>query len=235
VPVEIDPPVDATDFLLSVERRRQLFKNGLGDFHSYYAKRLKPLEQAKDVIQKLQALYASPDLVEPLLEVVCSSIEAATNAVRVRSHVMLPTVRETRVVAYQFGMDGMPDRTLELDLHGGCSGHAFKFRKEVYADLAESRTNFAEWGMTREQQDRIPSDLKAMISIPLLDTSEITPDKENVQTADLPVIGTLSIDTVTDGREAGWVDVSAGNEVLIKGPILDFLGQWADIITKVLT
>ncbi len=235
VRVEIDPPVDSTDFLISVERRRLLFQNGLAAFHTYYATRLKPLEQARDVIQKLQALYASPDLVEPLLDVVAQSIQASTGAEQVRAHVMLPTLRNSRVVTYQFGMDGMPDRTLELDVGAGCSGQAFETGKPAYANLIDAQGNFDKWGMSQEQQDRIPVALRAMISVPLCDTSELTPANDTIYLADLPVIGTLSVDTVTDGQSAGWVEFDERGDVMINAELLDFLGRWADIIAKVLT
>jgi NTE family protein len=235
VRIEINPPIGATEFKLEKGQRDQLFQNGIADFHSYYAVNLKPLFEARNQVQRLQSLYASPDLVVPLLGLVARTVEASTKAKRVRANVMLPTLGNERIVVYQYGMDGMSDRTLKLSLEGGCSGAAFTSKSAAYADLEEALQDPTEYGLTQDEQDLVPHDLKSMISLPLLDTSELSPADKTVRRQDLPVVGTLNVDTITSGVEADWVAIDPNGDVKISGPLLDFLNRWADIITKVLT
>ena len=235
VRINIDPYVGATEFKIKKPIREQLYKNGHEDFLSYYVDNLKPLAEAKNLVPRLQSLYADPDLVVPLLELVASKVEVATKAIRVRSHVMLPTLENERVVVYQYGMDGMSDRMLKLSVKAGCSGTAFINKKEVYADLEDALQDPEAYGLMQEEQDLIPRDLKAMISVPLLDTSDLSPAKKTVQRQHLPIVGTLSIDTITRGVDAGWVEIGPNQKLEISGALLVFLNKWADIITKILT
>jgi hypothetical protein len=73
-----------------------------------------------------------------------------------------------------------------------------------------------------------------MISVPLLDTSGVSASQKDVDLSQLPVVGTLSIDTTASGVEAGWVEEESG-AVTINGDLVRFLQQWADIIAKLLT
>jgi hypothetical protein len=132
-------------------------------------------------------------------------------------------------------MNGMSDRTLEMGMEAGCSGRAMKDRVPVYADLVDAQTNYVQWGMTQEDQDKIPKEPRAMISVPLLDTGEISPDQQTVDLKKLPIVGTLSVDTIIDGPNAGWVDISRDGKVVIKGEVSGFLRKWADIVAKLLT
>jgi NTE family protein len=234
VPIHIDPPISAMKFDVTLDERRGLYRNGFADFHSFYVTELAPLEAASGAVERLQALYASPDLVVPILEMLTRVIRPEDNSARVRAHVMLPTLTNSRIVTYQFGMDGSPDRTLELPLTAGCSGAAYEQKKPVYADLDDAKTRFKEWGLTQEHQERIDPRLRAMISVPLLDTSGVSASQKDVDLSQLPVVGTLSIDTTASGVEAGWVEEESG-AVTINGDLVRFLQQWADIIAKLLT
>ena len=237
VQVEIDPPVHAMQFNLTEQQRRTLFQNGEAAFHSYYAKNLKPLEQARNPVQMLQALYGSPDLVTPVLAMLAFLIEGVTGAAEVRSHVMLPTLRETRIVVYQHGMNGMADSDLEVGLYAGCSGQAFKSCQPAFADLADAHQNFAAWGLSSGEQAKIPRNRRAMISVPIFDTGEIPVERKTVDKRQLPVIATLSIDTTVAPDLSTWVTPagSSGTEVVINSQILDLLESWADIIGRLLS
>src|SRR5262249_53015264 len=157
------------------------FRDGLTAFLSYYAEFLSPLQSATDAVEKLQAAYGHPALVVPVLAALATATKQYTRAERVRAHVMLPTWRSTRVVTYQWGMDKMPDNALELASDGGCSGFAYSKKRPCFADLTKAKSEPANWKMTQAQQDRVPDDLAAMISVPLLDTTDITPSTLSIK------------------------------------------------------
>lgn len=234
IQVEIDPPVHALDFTISDQQRRTLFLNGEKAFHSYHARHLRPFEEARNPAQKLQALYCSPDLIEPILELVATTIEGVTNAGSVRASVMLPTLRSTSIIVYQHGMDGHSDGTWETSLGAGCNGAAYQTKKPAYADLIDAQTNYEEWDLSAEEQALIPKDRAAMISVPIFDTSEIEAGSERVSKDKLSVIGTLNVDTTTLLDASGWIEHD-DDEVYIVKSVLDFLETWADIVGKLLS
>jgi hypothetical protein len=141
---------------------------------------------------------------------------------------MLPTPRGTRMIVYQYGMDRDPDVDMELGLDAGCTGRAWTQRLPVAADLLEAREVFrTKWRMTRPQQNKVRTDRAAMLALPMFDLS--AQHSTSAQTvADLPMLGTLSVDSATRLTDTGWVG-DAGQAALALGT------TWADIVARLLT
>jgi hypothetical protein len=143
----------------------------------------------------------------------------------VRANVMLPTAVGTRVIVYQYGMDGDPDRDLELPMDAGCSGRAWAERSPVAADLVAARETYEEeWGMTADQQQRVKPDRRAMFSFPMFDLT----DAKFAKVEDLPLLGILSVDTEVALTDTGWVSDRAGQAIQIGT-------EWADVLSRLLT
>ena len=92
-----------------------------------------------------------PALFEPLLAAVARDVEARSKAKSVRSHIMMPTGRGTRIVVYQSGMDADADSDLELGLGAGCSGAAWTNNEPVVADLAVCARDPSKYGLRKRQ------------------------------------------------------------------------------------
>lgn len=161
----------------------------------------------------------------PVLEAIAHDVEKHTAAENVRCSVMLPTGRETKIVVYQHGMDDDPDVDLELSLTGGCSGAAWTTRKPAFANLEIARGNPQMWDITHQQQNKIPGDRNAMMSVPIFDVSINVNRARNVN--ELPILGVLSIDTTTKLENTGWSD--AAPWAVTKAI------KWADILARILT
>ncbi len=182
-----------------------------------------------DIQRQLWTIYGDRKLFEPPLWALAKWCEARTNAKDVRAHVMLPTGRpnRSRIVTYYFhDREGDHDCELELDEYAGCTGRAYKARAIVAADLDDARTTYMEqWGLTVEQQAKIPKDRKSMLSVPILAWS-----REMRQPADqLPVLGVLSVDSSTPLGDTNWLK---GDQV--QRPVWQALTGWSDIISRLL-
>jgi hypothetical protein len=226
VRVEIPADIAALDFQISKADRQRLFDRGHSASHSAFAKMMPQWREAKDVVESIQALHAPPIQVVAALQAVATAFEDITSATDVRANVMLVTPSGTRIVAYHFGMDGDPDADLELALEGGCSGEAWSRREPIMADLeaAQQDADFLnKWKLTSNQQAKVRTDRKAMVSFPMYDltrTSAINADE-------LDLIGTLSVDTSTSLSDTGWIGE-------FRDSVNDLGKVWADILSRVL-
>ena len=191
VRIAIPDTIDTLDFSISKEQRQQLFNAGVAATHEFFEKTVPHWAQVQNRVEALQALFAEPRLVLPLLQSFAREVEESTPAKNTRTHLMLPTPWQTRIVVYQYNMDNDADSDLELSMDGGCSGRAWTSRKPVFADLEEAKKTFAEsWSMTKEQQNKVRQDRNSMMSIPIFDQRF---SASNIN--DLPISGILSIDT----------------------------------------
>jgi len=168
----------------------------------------------------------SNELLSPVLEAIAREFERRTRAQDLRVSITLPTRHSTRIVVYQFGMDRDPDVDLELDLGAGCSGRAWTTKRPVAADLIAARASFAEdWGMTREQQNKVRVDRGSMMSFPVFD---LTNPKATTVVDELELIGVLSVDSSTKLSDTGWVDD-------LRDVAVQIGTCWADVLSRVLT
>src|ERR1019366_8111508 len=104
-----------------------------------------------------------------VLERFADHLEGKTRLTTVRTHVMLPTAWERRIVAYQYNMDNDADQDLSLATNGGCSGKCWTDKLPMYADLVDAGTgnNYGKWNMTRQEQTKVRADRRTMLSIPI--------------------------------------------------------------------
>lgn len=234
VRVDVDPAIHATDFWITLDQRRDLFRRGELAVHKFFRAQVPQFLSATDEVERLQANYAEPGLMRELLRAVARDFEEFTAATGLRSHIMLPTARATRIVVYQFGMDQDADRFLELPDDVGCSGEAWETRAPAVADLVKARQDPAMWGMTSDQQARIPNRLRSMISVPIFDLGRSVHSGQ-VRVEELPLIGTLSIDSDQALDKTGWIRVDPQGEATLVEDVLQRLLLWSDVVGKVLT
>lgn len=223
VRIPVPDSIDTLDFTISKQQREELFNAGVAATHDFFDKAAPQWQQAQDPVESVQALFAEPRLVQPLLASFARGIEKSTAAKNSRAHVMLPTSRQTRIIAYQYNMDGDPDVDMELSMQGGCSGRSWTTRKPVFADLVGAKGTFSEsWFMTREQQNKVRKDRRSMMSIPIFDQR-----LKATTVDDLALAGILSVDSSTPLEETGWL----GSK---KGAVMEIGKLWSDIISRVL-
>jgi len=227
VRVEIPQDINTLDFTLARPRRRDLFNAGCAATHSFLTQ-LPQLTNAKTQVQQLQAAHASPKVVVPVLETIAKEFAAHTNACDVRCHIMLPTDHGTNLVVYQHGMNSDADIDLELEGDAGCSGQAWSEGKLAVADLDDAKTKFANWKMTREQQNKVRLDRLTMLSIPIRERP-----RPGLAETDRASIGILSVDTCTPINDTTWL-VSRGPD-MVEGAVLELAGRWAEILGQILT
>ena len=231
VTVQIPADVDTLDFGLTKSKTQALHNAGRADAHSFFAASAPQWSQATSNVEVLQAAIGVPaTLVLPVLRAIARVVEKETDAVEVRVAVYLPTETNTLLVVYQYGMDHDPDVDLELRCDGGCSGAAWMARMPMIADLEAAKKDFAEWNMTRSQQNKIRGDRRAMCSFPMFDLSlsaAASPDS-------LEVLGILSVDTSTALRDTGWI-VEEDDEQEMSPALLQLGRLWADVVSRLLT
>jgi NTE family protein len=237
VPVPVPARFDVLNFRITRDERGQLFNIG----YRATARRLSGLDfletvkkAGDDLRKRLQARYGHPMIYEPVLAGLAREVEAETKARRVRAHLMLPTGRGTRIVVYSYGMrverdDGRvefhPDHDLEIPEDAGCSGRAWATKAPVVADLAEAAHDPARWRMTPEQHHKVPRDRKAMLSVPVRCYS----DGEGAGDADLPVVGTLSVDSSTPLADTSWMEGDA-----VRPEVMTRVLLWENVVRRLL-
>lgn len=234
VRVDVDANIHATDFWITRDQRRDLFRRGELAVHKFFRAQVPQFLSATDEVERLQANYAEPGLMREVLRAVARDFEEFTGATNVRCHVMLPTARATRIVVYQYGMDEDADRFLELPDEVGCSGEAWDTRAPAVADLLQARQDPAMWGMTPDQQARIPERLRSMLSAPIFELGRSVHSGE-ARVEELPLIGTLSIDSDRPLERTGWIRLDAAGEPTLAEDVLQRLLLWSDVVGKVLT
>jgi NTE family protein len=226
VQVTVPASISTLDFDLTQEQSDVLFNAGVAAAHSYSSAVVPQWTQARSIAEMLQARTGVPSrLMSSVLRSVARDFEETTQARGVRANIMLPTPSQTRIVVYQFGMDTDPDSDLELDVEAGCSGLSWRKRVPMAADSERARDSFAnEWKMTRDQQNKIRLDRKAMFSFPMFELASGT----SADVASLRLLGTLSVDSSTPLPETGWLDTHSEQA-------LDIGKRWADVCSRLLS
>lgn len=227
VRVQVPENVDTLEFSLDSNKTEALFNAGMAATHSYFARVVPQWAQAQNEVELLQArVGVSNELVTPVLEAIGLEFERQTRSRSVRVSVTLPTGRGTRIVTYQFGMDLDPDIDLELGVEAGCSGRAWTTKRPVAADLLAAQGSFeSEWGLTREQQNKVRADRQSMMSFPVFD---LTDPLGATSVDQLRLLGIMSIDSETPLADTGWVDDRRDQAVQIGT-------RWADVLSRLLT
>jgi predicted nucleic acid-binding protein len=233
VPILTPLGIDTLDFGLSRDKRKLLFDTGYRAAEEFLANFV-PLQRVKlagEQLQKqLMAEHGSPQYYVPVLAALAKEIERTTKALNVRAHIMLPTGRPeaSRIVVYDYGMDGDNDADLELPEDAGCSGQAWTSRLAAFADLREARKNPRLWKMTDAQHRRVPDGQNSMLSVPIhreLNSGENAPP--------MPV-GTLSVDTTTPLEDTGWI-TSLGEKTVAHPDVVTRIMQWAYIVHRLMS
>lgn len=232
IPIVVPETIDTLKFSLSTAEQEQLYGAGYQAALRYFDTEVRHwFERSGGRIKELQAQRSvRPETVESLLAVVNKDLVSKTQASAIRSCIMLPTGRGTQVIVYQHGMTGHPDADLEIDLTSGCSGKAFSHRTVVAADLTE-----AQWGLSINERAKIPSDRKAVLSIPLFDVSSSIDGR--IDASKDRLLGVLNIDTATSLLTTGWGTLGASpgrmfdlNEVVRKACLL-----WGEVFSRLLS
>jgi hypothetical protein len=85
-----------------------------------------------------------------------------------------------------------PDNELEIDIFAGVSGQAMRKKAYVWGDLTiADRPGAPSWGLLSDEQGRVRSSLKTIVSVPIVDFED--PDGEPM--------GTLQVDSDLDVKE----------------------------------
>jgi NTE family protein len=232
IPVETPPGISTLNFGLPRDDRKRLFDAGLKGATDFLAnfEPLKRVKMAGEQLQKqLWVEYGPPQFFVPVLHALAKDVEGRTKAKCVRSHVMLPTGRPqaTRIVTYQYGMDGNTDVDLELPENAGCSGKAWSERTPALADLAAAAEDPAKWGMTKEQHDKVPQSRKSMLSVPIHRPWQFG------EGAPPSPVGTLSVDSETPLADTGWLEQTSYGPVA-HADVVRIMMAWAYIVHRLL-
>jgi len=229
--VEVITPegIDTLDFGIPLAQLRALVNAGRAETSSFILRELAPWTQARNQVERLQALYAPAETVRFVLQEFARNLEGSLGVTSARTAISLPTGRGKRIVVYQYGMDADLDQDLELDQDAGCSGQCWVDRGPTYADLEEAAHEEGAFGLTVEQQARVRKDRKAMLSVPIFDRMPLS-DRENPEP---PLIGILSFDTDRSLEELGWTAEAGSASNALEQAIATSV-NWSSIITKVL-
>lgn len=84
--------------------------------------------------------------------------------------------------------------------------------------------------MTPEQQRKVTLRQRSMVSVPIFAWSKT----DSRATNDIPVIGSLSIDSATPLAETEWCERGLEGEQVLRSYVTHIMQAWADIISKLL-
>jgi NTE family protein len=221
IPITVPEGIGTLDFNIDKSKREALFDRGYAEASSYFHNNLPQWKQAQNKIEALQALRIPPRLVTPVLKAFADEIEHNTPAKEIRTHIMLPTPDQTRIIVYQYGMDKDPDIDMELALDGGRTGYAWANRSPVIASITDSAESTIN--MTQAQRNKVRPDRKSLCAVPMFSVQRA--GAKSVQ--DLELMGLLSVDSSTSLDEAQWL-------TLKKEFLVDSAQRWADILSKLI-
>jgi hypothetical protein len=100
------------------------------------------------------------------------------------------------------------------------------------ADLNDAKKNCGKWKMTPEQQQLVAPDRQSMLSAPIFagTLEDGRPDERS------PVIGILSVDSLTRLEETHWVRKNPGSVGYIpEEETVRIVKIWAAVIGRMLT
>jgi NTE family protein len=229
--VEIPTPegIGTLDFDISAAQLTSLVDAGYLKTSQFIFQELAPWTQARNLVERLQALYAPAEEVRFVLRHFVDNLAGTLGITSLRASIMIPTGRGTRIVVYQVGMDTDPDQDLEIEQDAGCSGQCWDDKAPAYADLQEAAANPESFGLTLQQQAKIRADRRSMLSVPIFERIPVA-ERDN---PDPPLLGVLSFDTDQTLTQLNWT-VADGTASNFLEQAIQISTGWSGIITKVL-
>jgi NTE family protein len=230
IPILTPAGIDTLKFGLSEDDLESLRNSGYRQAHDFISEHLAQWTDPASAgpggqrQARKQAQYLPPRQVIPVLKAFAEAFEQGTSARGLRAHIMLPDNDEL-VVAYQYGMDGDPDAAMRMPIEGGCAGRAWNQREIIAVDLEDAQHHLADFGLTREHQDKVRADRRSAVSIPMFYVGKSAFKSLNV--GDLPLFGILSLDSATPLDDTGWT--TAHRDFVRSNGVL-----WSDILSSLL-
>jgi NTE family protein len=180
VRIPLPKDINTLDFSIDKEKRKRLFDRGHSVTSSFIGTNLLAWKRAKNTVERLQALYAPPRLVQPILKTVVRELEESQTLSNCRSYIMLPTDEGKLATVYQYRMDDDPDIDWEIEINnGGAWSQTWNNRKPALQNLEVLKKNISEYNITKAQANKIPKDKKTTVVVPIFDWKTITLLKEN--------------------------------------------------------
>ena len=233
IPIRVNPPVGTLDFDLDNHHIEGLYNAGytcaaaaLNQYEKFVVSR----QAGENIQRQLQAIHGDQKLFDVPLRALIAEMKSVSAATSLRAQVMLPTGREnnSRIVVYSHGVrEGDGDADLEIGEFSGCTGRALRLRAICVADLSPAERADGKWDMTAAQHGRVAGDRRAMIAVPIFG--------EGARTSEMPILGSLSVDSSTPIDETNWVDLSGGAASPAINPRVKLvITGWADVLAKML-
>ncbi|MET0649906.1 MAG: patatin-like phospholipase family protein [Pyrinomonadaceae bacterium] len=240
IPVKVPEGIDTLKFALTKLEQTALFQAGYEAATEYFRTKVPHWfekaagQQACDLIKDIQrGIRVLPTIARSLLELVARDFESLTTSRDIRCSIMLPVGDDTQVVVYQYGMDDDPDIDFRMDLSAGCAGAARKRLRPLFADLSEARKDPSTCGLTREQQNKVPKNRNAVMSIPLFNVSTSISGK--IEVSESKLIGTLNVDSTTPLDETGWKLEGEADQSLLAPAVRERALFWGAVFSKLLS
>jgi NTE family protein len=255
IQVKVPEGISTLDFALTSEQRTVLSAAGYQSTGAFLGSEFLPTTQATTAQDVMRAVGARPELIERVLEAARAEAERVTRQAAadrdalvregrtappsprppgdtrptdpaIRMVVMLPTGRGTRMVVYHAGMDpNDTDQELELPEYAGVTGTAWRAEYGKELGIGEHRPGPPQrgyLGMTAQEHRLVRSDRRGILAVPIRRFGYGVRRPEQ-----LPVIGTLSIDSAWTLSEAVWDDE---NSIEIRR----VLRGWSDVLAGLL-
>ncbi|MDJ0597261.1 MAG: patatin-like phospholipase family protein [Crocosphaera sp.] len=223
ISIKLPKDIGTLDFEISKQDRERLFDRGYRDVSSYLNKNVfQAIKKVRTERERLRVLYGQIELIEKTLEKVALAVDNSCNTENIRAYIMLPTERNTLIVAYEHGMDNDPDIDWEIPVNAGSMGYTWVFRKHGRVNIDVMKNNLEDYNLTQIQVNKIRKDRKAIYSVPIFDLSL----SRSQPVENLEMLGILCVDTSTSLENTLWLeeDSMCKNE----------LELWADILALIL-
>lgn len=222
IPIKLPKDIGTLDFKISKENRDRLFDRGYQNVSSYLNTNVfKGLKKVVTERERLRALYGRINLIEKTLEKVAIAVETCSQAKDVRAYVVLPTERNTLIVAYQYGMNDDPDIDWEIPINAGSIGNTWFSREPARLDIDTMKNNLIDYNFTSTQINKIRKHRKAIYSVPIFDLNLRRAERMD----ELESLGVLCVDTSTFLKDTLWLENN----------LCEYeLKLWADILALIL-
>lgn len=229
IPVPVPSNIHALHFEISESDIERLYQAGYSSASKFFSKcsLLNNIKHSGERLQaRLWATYGKRGKFVPLLWALAKMLEERTGAESVRSQIMLPTGKKTRILVYNYGhRESDTDNDIELGTFAGCTGRSLELQGAVVADLTVSQKQFALWKLSQADQNRIPSDRRSAISVPIFGPNGGPP------------IATLSADSTSTLKDAGWIRDESGTKAASKEAdpdVVEIMTEWSDLLGELL-
>jgi len=227
VDVGVPHGIKTWDIHVTEEQRLLLYTNGYTttDQSLSTLDRIKVLRDAGAELQRqLIATYGASPIYETVLAAILQEIELLTEAEDVRVCLLVPTDRNTLMVAYRVGFEDSPDSNLELPKGEGAAWAAWDEQEKgtfTIFNLPEVKTDrMHPYRLSDHKQVEIENTRNTLIA------KKIT-SSDGKRALPLAILG---IDTSTPYHETGWVDDNNDEDVMIAATLTD----WSLVLRKII-